>query len=91
MTYLEEETPHVKASQKSAPPKADHKHEYFRYVMHNRIRRFNGTISTEKYKFSLPAECIDCGHKNRKAYFTAVEVEVSVKEYHKLSLERGTS
>lgn len=84
---LQEETPYVKSSQKVTPPKANHKHEYFRYVTWNRIRRFNGTITEEKYKFSLPAMCIDCGHIHRKAYSTAVEIEVSVKEYNKLSRE----
>lgn len=81
---LEEETPYVKSSRKPTPPKANHKHEYFRYVAWNRIRRFDGSITTEKYKFSLPAMCIDCGHIHRKAYSTAVEIEVSPKEFRRL-------
>lgn len=88
---LEQETPHVKGSQKATPPKADHKHEYFRTIAWNYIRRFNGTVSDTKYKFSLPATCIDCGHVNRKAYSTAVEIEVTPKEYRKLSEGRKQS
>lgn len=81
---LEEETPYVKGSQKTAPPKSDHKHEYFKIITWNRIRRFNGTITDVKYKFSLPATCIDCGHVNRKAYSSAIEIEVTPKEYRKI-------
>lgn len=81
---LELETPYAKGSQKATPPKADHKHEYFRAITYMRIRRFNGTITDTKYQFSLPAECIDCGHHNRKVYSTALEIEVSPREYKKL-------
>lgn len=87
MDALEQETKHVKGSQKTTPPKADHKHEYYRIITFNRIRRFDGTITTEKYKFHLPTRCIDCGHRNSNAYHTAIEVEVSVREFKKLERE----
>jgi hypothetical protein len=77
----ESPTPYVKGSKAKTPAKADHKHEYVRIVAWNYLRRFDGTITTKKYKLSKPATCIDCGHINRKAYKEAVEVEVSVKEY----------
>lgn len=81
---LERETPYVKSSRKVSPPKTDHRHEYIRPVTHNRIRRFDGSVSTEKYEFSLNARCIDCGHVNRKAYSKATKIELSVREYKKL-------
>lgn len=77
----ESPTPYVKGSKAKTPAKADHKHEYIRVIARNHLRRFDGTITKEKYTLSKPASCIDCGHINRKAYNDAVEVEVSVKEY----------
>lgn len=83
-TFIENETPYVKKSQKSSPPKTDHKHEYISIFTRMRIRRMDGSITQEKYKFYLPTRCIDCGHTNKKAYLKAVEVEVTPAEYRKM-------
>lgn len=80
-----ENTPHVKGSQTQTPKKADHKHEYIRPFYMNRIRRFDGSITAEKYKFTLPVECVECGHVKRRAKSgTYTEVEISVREGHRL-------
>lgn len=85
MELLDEvETPYVKGSQRETPPKADHKHEYVRPIMFNRIRRFDGTITSQKYKFWLPERCIDCGHRRRHWHTDVIEVELSVREFHKM-------
>jgi hypothetical protein len=84
-TAEDAETPYVKGSQRVTPPKADHKHEYFRVVTYSYIRRFDGTRSAEKHKFTQPATCINCGHKLRKVPKKIEEVEVSVTEYNRLS------
>jgi hypothetical protein len=85
LKYEDDNTPYVKGSQKVTPKKTDHKHEYIRPFYMNRIRRFDGTITTDKYKFTLPIECVICGNiKKRARRGTYTEIEVSVTEGHKL-------
>lgn len=89
MDFLDQDTPYVKTSQKPTPPKADHKHEYVRVVMWNRIRRFDGTITEQKYKFYIPDTCIECGHSPRgRRKKHAVEVEVTPREFHRIEATR---
>lgn len=82
----EQETRYIKAADKTVPAKADHLHEYVRPYAMNYLRRFDGSISERKYKFTLVPRCIECGH-TRRMNKTAVEVEVSVKEYHRIKSE----
>lgn len=83
------DTPHVKASQTKTPTKANHKHEYIRPFYMNYIRRFDGSVSEKKHKFDLPVECVECGAvKKRARTGTYTEVEVSVREGHKMRDER---
>lgn len=83
------ETPYMKPSQREVPKKADHKHEYIRPFYMNRFRRFDGSITEEKYKFELPVQCVICGAvKKRAKPGTYIEVEVSVQEGHKLRDEQ---
>lgn len=75
------DTPHTKGSTATPPPKADHKHEYIRPFYMARIRRFDGTISENSYKFELSVVCTVCDHVKRRARSgTYTEVEVSMKE-----------
>lgn len=84
----EQETRHVKKAVKDTPPKADHKHEYVRAFTMSRIRRFDGSVTEEKYKFSLPPECIECGfQKPRARGIKCTEVEVTFREYKRLKEE----
>ena len=80
----EENVRHKKSSTKVTPTKADHKHSYIRPFTMSHVRRFNGTISTEKYKFSLKDRCVDCGRTSRRRRNEALEVEISLKEYRRL-------
>ena len=83
-------TRYVKPSRKATPAKADHAHEYVRVVTWNRIRRFNGSVSAEKYKFALPVACLVCGYvKRRVRNPEAVEVEVSPQEFQQIERERA--
>lgn len=78
-------TPHRKGSQKVTPRKADHQHEYVRGFTMMYLRRFDNTLSTEKYKFTTPVKCIVCGHAPaRHRGRDIVEVEISPKEYRAL-------
>lgn len=88
MDTLEVATPYYKGSQKTTPPKADHKHEYVIVFCKQRIRRFDDTITTEKYTFPLPPECIDCGHVNNGVRKQAVWIEVTPQEWRKMHDER---
>lgn len=75
------ETPHMKAGKSQPPKKAKHKHEYIRPFYMNRIRRFDGSVSTELYKFELPTKCRVCDKVKRGAKpgtYTEIEVSVSV-------------
>ena len=83
-------TRYVKPSRRATPVKADHAHEYVRVVTWNRIRRFDGSVSVEKYKFDLPVACLVCGHVKRRARNSeAVEVEVSLQEFQQIKSERA--
>ena len=62
----------------------DHAHEYIRPFAMMHILRFDGTISPDKYKFSLPASCVECGHVKRRNPSSVVEVEISPAEYKSL-------
>ena len=77
---LSEKHRHVKSARKDVPPKADHKHEYIQPFAILRVRLPDGSVS-EPRKCRLETRCIDCGHRNRKAYARAVEVEISKAEY----------
>lgn len=81
--YGENDTPYVKGSTRTTPSKADHRHEYVRAVTYMRVRRFDGSVSAEKYRFTAPDECIICGHRSRRRT-EAVEVEVSPVEFRKI-------
>lgn len=79
------DTKYVKPSSKKTPPKANHRHEYFRYVTWARIVRFDGSISDERYKRGGKITCIDCGNIRRyKGRVDFEEIEVSVKEFKQL-------
>ena len=83
----EVDTAYRKTKKKSSPQKATHKHAYLVIFTMNHIRRFDGSISKETYKFSLPPECVDCGHVVRRTKRMAreiVEVEVSPSEFAKI-------
>jgi hypothetical protein len=80
------DTKYQKTSQKSTPIKADHKHEYISPFAMMHIRRFDGTITKDKYKFSIRPKCVICGHTPRRVgkNRVVIEVEVSPKEYRQL-------
>lgn len=80
----EQDTRYVKPSQKATPAKADHAHEYIRPFAMMHTRRFDGTVSPEKHKFSLPAACVECGHVKRRNPSNVVEVEITPAEYNLL-------
>lgn len=84
--FDETETPYRKSTKKPTPQKADHPHEYVTIFAMSPIRRFNGTISKEKYKFSMKPTCIRCGHTvpRRKS---SLEVEVTPQEYARIKQE----
>lgn len=79
----EVDTKHVKRSSRRTPTKANHKHEYFRYVTFNYIRKFDGRISDKKHKLYTRDTCIDCGHQ-RNWQKDTIEIEVTPKEFNKL-------
>lgn len=85
MVFGEVETRHVKRSKKEAPTKTDHKHEYIRVFCWSKIRRFDGTLTEERYKLYLYPKCIDCGAVKTRHATNVTEVEVSVQEYKELS------
>jgi hypothetical protein len=80
----EQDVRYVKGSQKTPPTKADHKHEYIRPFAMLRLRRFDGTVTEEKYKSYLRASCVECGYVRRTWNHDALEVEVSPEEYRRL-------
>lgn len=83
--FDEDDTKYVKRSSKKTPPKANHRHEYFRYVTWVRIVRFDGSISDERYKRAGKITCIDCGHIRRyRGGVVFEEIEVSLKEFKQL-------
>ena len=85
--YDENDTRYVKTSRKVTPPKADHKHEYVRAVTYMYIRRFDGSVTEDKHRFTAPDVCVECGHRSRSRT-EAVEVEVSPAEYLKIKNNR---
>lgn len=76
-------TRHKKASVKKPVAKSDHQHEYVRPYAMNYMRYFDGSISKVKYKFTLPVECIECGHSPRRVgnRRVVVDVEITPKEF----------
>ena len=76
-------TRHKKASVKKPVAKSDHQHEYVRPFYMNRIRRFDGTVTAEKYKILCKTVCIQCGFSPRRWKGDAMEVEISVRVGHK--------
>lgn len=89
--YDEDNTRYVKPSQKVTPKKTDHKHEYIQPYAMMYLRRFDGTLSTEKYKFTLPAQCVECGHVKERNINPSkvVEVEISPTEYKRWKTNLG--
>lgn len=79
----DESTKYRKPSQKTVPPKTDHKHEYYLEYAMMRIRRFDGTVSEKEYKFTGQLTCIDCGYvkagslRNREY----VEIQITPTEF----------
>lgn len=91
MTHMSDfdNTPHYKGSKRQGPPpKADHKHEYIRPYAMLYMRRFNGTITSEKYSFSLAPYCTICDYSPRKPMKQVVEVEVTPQEFWELKEAR---
>ena len=81
-------TPHKKKAQPKPAKKADHEHEYIRFYMMARLQRFDGSVTEKKYKFTLPDECIDCGHASRCRRKDSVELEVSIREFRQMKTAR---
>ena len=81
--FDEQDTRHKKTAVRKTVKKADHQHEYVRPFYMNRIRRFDGTVTEEKYKILCKTVCIQCGFSPRRWKGDAMEVEISVREGHK--------
>lgn len=80
----ENDTRYVKTSKRLTKPKSDHAHAYVRIVSQAKLRRFDGTITTELHRISLRASCLDCGYQPRRTPKDAVEVEVTLAEFREL-------
>ena len=79
--YTEADTRYVKPARKVTPSKADHAHEYIRAVTYMHMRRFDGSVSAEKHRYTLRDECVICGHRYVGRNPKAVEVEITPAEY----------
>ena len=85
MNY-DEQTKHKKWAKRDTPAKSDHEHEYVVYTAWNYLRRFDGTITENKFPRSTKMACNVCGHQPRKSRGKDfVNIEVSVKEFMEIS------